>query len=193
MYLYGGVTFTRASGQRRPADAKAGLVHAYRFATGTWQRLATEGARGLLGGGEAAARGEGGERSWVACMSWLCATWIGPAVNAWLTNMHPHINIHHQYGLLFMGWDLQLPGCFVSPSLACSNALQPQGTTQLARPCWPLHSTRAPYGRCHSSRRPRRGRCRRGRGPPATASTGLTLSAGGGPWWPHRWVGCVAG
>ncbi|KIZ05481.1 hypothetical protein MNEG_2475 [Monoraphidium neglectum] len=52
MYLYGGVTFTRASGQRRPADAKAGLVHAYRFATGTWQRLATEGARGLLGGGD---------------------------------------------------------------------------------------------------------------------------------------------
>jgi hypothetical protein len=51
MYLYGGVTYARVSGQRRPADARAGLVYAYRFAGGAWEQMATEGAR-RQGGGE---------------------------------------------------------------------------------------------------------------------------------------------
>ena len=43
MYLYGGVTHARRTGERRPADARAGLLHRYTFARGAWEQLQTEG------------------------------------------------------------------------------------------------------------------------------------------------------
>lgn len=63
MYLYGGVTYNRTTGQRRAADAKAGTVYAYRFATGAWEKLETQ------GGGRAAAAGPHGMCGQGTCSS----------------------------------------------------------------------------------------------------------------------------
>ena len=51
MYLYGGVAYALRTGQRRPADVKAGRLYAYRFASSTWEQMDTEGgADGRAGG-----------------------------------------------------------------------------------------------------------------------------------------------
>jgi hypothetical protein len=50
MWLYGGVTYALRTGQRRPADTKAGLLYTYYFATSTWEQVATTGGwRGVQG------------------------------------------------------------------------------------------------------------------------------------------------
>ncbi len=51
MYVYGGVTYAMRTGQRRPADVKAGQLHAYRFGNSAWEQLATEGGRTTWRGG----------------------------------------------------------------------------------------------------------------------------------------------
>lgn len=49
MYLYGGVAYALRTGQRRPADVKAGRLYAYRFDSSNWDQMDTPGGRDWRG------------------------------------------------------------------------------------------------------------------------------------------------